>query len=74
MLLDHPDNDTVDDPDDADELLDEDGEVVDAQEYDTMLRLERLETLEEEMRELGVSSVEEVRRKIAELHRELDEP
>jgi hypothetical protein len=42
-------------------------------EYDTMLVLERLESLEEEMQELGVKTLDEVRRRIAELHRQLDE-
>jgi hypothetical protein len=50
-----------------------DDDDADPQEYDAMLRLDRLETLEEEMQELGVSSLDEVRRKIAELHRELDD-
>jgi hypothetical protein len=48
-------------------------EAFDPAEYDTMLRLERLESLEEEMEDLGVSSLDEVRRQIAELHRKLDE-
>jgi len=44
----------------------------DPQEYDTLLHIERLETLEEEMQELGVTTLEEVRRRIDELHRQLD--
>ncbi|HEU5439075.1 MAG TPA: hypothetical protein VFU88_07275 [Ktedonobacterales bacterium] len=56
-----------------DDDLDINGEEFDAQEYDTMLRLERLESLEEEMQELGVTSLDDVRRQIAELHSELDE-
>jgi hypothetical protein len=48
-------------------------EEFDPAEYDTMLRLERLETLEEEMVELGVATLDDVRRQIAELHRRLDE-
>ena len=48
-------------------------EAFDPAEYDTMLRLERLESLEEEMEDLGVTSLDEVRRQIAELHRALDE-
>ncbi len=44
----------------------------DPQEYDTLLHIERLETLEEEMQELGVTTLEEVRRRIEELHRQLD--
>lgn len=41
-------------------------------EYDTMLVLERLESLEEEMEELGVRSLDDVRQRIAELHERLD--
>jgi hypothetical protein len=48
-------------------------EDFDPAQYETMLVLERLESLEEEMQELGVSSLDDVRRRIAELHRELDE-
>ncbi len=48
-------------------------EEFDPAEYDTMLKLERLETVEEEMLELGVTTLDDVRRRIAELHRELDE-
>ncbi len=48
-------------------------EEFDPAEYDTMLRLERLESLEEEMIELGVATLDDVRRRIAELHRRLDE-
>ncbi|MGZ3638028.1 MAG: hypothetical protein ACXWQR_01100 [Ktedonobacterales bacterium] len=60
----------------ADEAdLDErdEGEDFDPEEYDTMMELERLESVEEEMRELGVTSLDDVRRRIADLHRELDE-
>jgi hypothetical protein len=48
-------------------------EDFDPKEYDTMLELERLESIEEEMQELGVTTLDEVRRRIADLHRELDE-
>jgi hypothetical protein len=41
-------------------------------EYDAMLVLERLESLEEDMQELGVTTLDEVRRRIATLHEELD--
>lgn len=44
----------------------------DPQEYDMLLHIERLETLEEEMQELGVTTLDEVRRRIEELHRQLD--
>lgn len=58
--------------DDAD--LDASGgdEEFDAREYDKMMELERLESIEEEMQELGVVSLEDVRRRIADLHHELD--
>ena len=42
-------------------------------EYRLMLLLERLESLREDMLELGVRSLEEVERRIEELHRRLDE-
>jgi hypothetical protein len=54
---------------DEDERDDED---FDPRQYDTMLTLERLESLEEDMVELGVQTLEEVRRRILELHHELD--
>ncbi|MGH2517056.1 MAG: hypothetical protein ACRDHP_15510 [Ktedonobacterales bacterium] len=44
----------------------------DPREYDTMLELERLESLEEDMTELGVSTLEQVRLRIADLHKQLD--
>ncbi|MER3404536.1 MAG: hypothetical protein C4289_04685 [Chloroflexota bacterium] len=42
-------------------------------EYRLMLLLERLESLREDMLELGVRSLEEVEQRIEELHRRLDE-
>jgi hypothetical protein len=48
-------------------------EEFDPAEYDAMLLLERLESMEEEMLDLGVSSLDDVRRRIAALHRELDD-
>lgn len=42
-------------------------------EYEAMLLLERLESLEEDMLELGVATLTELRRRIEELHRKLDE-
>lgn len=48
-------------------------EDFDPAEYDTMLTLERLESLEEEMIELDVRTLDDVRRRIAELHHQLDE-
>ncbi len=50
----------------------EEGHVTDQQEYELMLHLERLESLREEMEELGISSLAELERKIDELHRQLD--
>lgn len=42
-------------------------------EYDTMLELERLESIEEEMTELGVTNLDQVRKRIRELHEQLGE-
>jgi hypothetical protein len=58
------------DTSDEESVSDED---FDPAEYDAMLRLERLESLEEEMVDLAVTTLDEVRRRIAELHRELDD-
>ena len=55
--------------DDDDELGSED---FDPREYDTMLELERLESLEEDMTDLGVTTLDEVRSRIADLHKQLD--
>jgi hypothetical protein len=38
-----------------------------------MMILERLESLEEEMEDLGVKSLDEVRQRIEDLHAELDQ-
>jgi hypothetical protein len=48
------------------------GDVFDPQEYDELLQLERLESLEEEMMELGVTSLDEIRERIAHLHQQMD--
>ena len=40
--------------------------------YEDMELLERLETLREDMEELGVSTLDEVIKRIADLHRQLD--
>lgn len=48
-------------------------EDFDPKEYETMMELEQLESIEEEMQELGVTTLDDVRRRIAELHRTLDE-
>ena len=52
--------------------LEDDEEEFDPAEYDTLLQLERLESLEEEMTELGVSSLDDIRRRIKELNAQLD--
>lgn len=44
----------------------------DPKEYAVMLLLEQLESLEEEMDELGVKTLDDVRQRITELHRQLD--
>lgn len=41
-------------------------------EYDLMLLVERYESLAEDMEELGVATLDEVRQKITALHRRLD--
>jgi hypothetical protein len=55
---------------------DDDTELEDASfdpaEYDALLQLERLESLEEDMTELGVTTLDEVRQRIADLHSEID--
>lgn len=42
-------------------------------EYDTMELLERLETLREDMEDLGVTTLAEVIQRIEELHQQIDE-
>lgn len=54
-----------------DDVLEDDGFPPD--EYDDMLRLEQLESIEEDMMELGVTTLDDVRQRIAELHAQLDE-
>jgi hypothetical protein len=55
--------------DDDDDATDD---VFNPLEYDTLMQLERLESLEEEMVEVGVTSLEELRERIARLHHQLD--
>ncbi|MGO8950600.1 MAG: hypothetical protein ACLQUY_23705 [Ktedonobacterales bacterium] len=55
--------------DDDDEL---DNKDFDPDEYDVMLELERLESLEEEMVEMKVTNLDEVRERITQLHQQLD--
>jgi hypothetical protein len=45
----------------------------DVDEYTEMELLERLETLREDMEDLGVTSLDEVNRRIEALHRKLDD-
>ncbi len=59
-------------PDDEREDLD-DEEDFDPAEYNSLIELDRLESLEEEMTELGVASLDDIRRRIAELNTQLDE-
>lgn len=48
-------------------------EKKDQDEYDLMMALDELETLKEEMEELGVSTLAEVQSRIQELHSRLDD-
>ncbi len=65
---DTPQHDRDGDQDDQDD----DGDF-DPAEYNTLIELERLESLEEEMQELGVATLDDIRRRIAELNAQLDE-
>jgi hypothetical protein len=56
----------------ADDNEQQEDESFDPAEYDALLQLERLESLEEDMLELGVTTLEEVRQRIATLHREIE--
>ncbi|HLG62334.1 MAG TPA: hypothetical protein VKY19_10400 [Ktedonosporobacter sp.] len=47
--------------------------VEDDNEYDTLELLERLETLREDMEDLGVATLAEVIQRIEGLHRQMDE-
>lgn len=44
----------------------------DQEEYELMMKLDELETLKEEMEELGVSSLAEIEARIGELNQELN--
>ena len=55
--------------DNFDAMSDYEGDEI---EYEDMELLERLETLREEMEELGVTTLAEVNQRIEELHRRLD--
>jgi hypothetical protein len=50
----------------------EEQEAWDDEEYSDMELLERLETIREDMEELGVTTLQEVIARIEELHRKLD--
>jgi hypothetical protein len=49
-----------------------DSEDFDEEEYDDFTLLERLETLREDMEDLGIASLQELIERIKELHRQLD--
>lgn len=57
----------------GDERRSEDGQPSE-EEYELMLLLDRLETIREEMDELGIRNLEELEARIQELHRRLGEP
>ena len=59
-------------PEDQDNLAAMSDYKVDEIEYEEMELLERLETLREEMEDLGVTTLAEVNQRIEELHRRLD--
>ena len=49
-----------------------DADAISEQEYDDMELLERLETLREDMEELGVTTLAELMQRIEEMHKRLD--
>jgi len=55
------------------DIHEKDIEQLDLEEYKEMELLERLESLLEDMEELGVKTIEEVKQRIATLHKQLDE-
>jgi len=50
----------------------EDADALSEQDYDDMELLERLETLREDMEELGVTTLAELLQRIEEMHKRLD--
>ena len=56
----------------SDRMTDERDEREGAQ-YDLMMELDQLESLKEEMEELGVRNLEEIEARMRELHQRLDE-
>ncbi|GAC1565151.1 MAG: hypothetical protein NVS3B14_01970 [Ktedonobacteraceae bacterium] len=59
-------------PKDKQSLQSADDDVFNQTEYDQMELLERLETLREDMEELGVTTLAEVIERIEALHKKLD--
>ena len=51
----------------------EDADALSEQDYDDMELLERLETLREDMEELGVTTLAELMQRIEEMHKLLDD-
>ncbi len=54
-------------------MSDADMSEQDQEEYELMMKLDELETLKEEMEELGVSSLAEIEARMRELNRALDD-
>lgn len=52
---------------------DDEDEMLDTEEYNEMMLLDRLESLEDEMVELKVKTLDEVRDRIREMHAKLGE-
>lgn len=50
-----------------------DDEDLDNEEYDALMLLERLESLEEEMEDLEIATLDDLRSRIRDLHAELGE-
>jgi hypothetical protein len=53
-------------------LSERDDEAFGTEEYDEFALLERLETLREDMEDLGITTLQELIERIEELHRQLD--
>lgn len=58
-------------PDDDRDALEAEEADLDVDEYDEMMLLDRLESLEEEMQELGVTTLDELRARIREMHADM---
>ncbi len=61
---------TPENSDDHDTMEDDEADL-DDDEYDELMLLDRLESLEEEMEELGVTTLDELRSRIRDLHAEM---